>query len=242
MVVLKERKKRSLVQTCSTRLHLLILRFPLVSSHCTWPWENCRCCSSGAHEAVTSYNAVTEFLLRLQSQGLAPMSGNQFLWRMMFMFFSGKLEDTTYVYHLVAKPIAAQNCSRLCCKGFYRKSWRGTVGCMGTWALRTWLLTFTENQTWCSSLGWCEVVWTVGCKMCLSYHNMTLNGKRWAMAPQKKLSAQLLPENFQGSLSPHSWPFPQNNQNNGISRTIVGIAKVLSKRSWPWQLALAISR
>ena len=34
-------------------------------------------------------------------------------------------------------------------------------------------------------------------------------------------------------------------QNNGIPRTIVGIAKaatVLSKRSWIWQLALAISR
>jgi hypothetical protein len=50
-----------------------------------------------------------------------------------------------------------------------------------------------------------------------------------------------LPENFQGSVYPPSWPFPQNNQKNGISRTIVGIAKVLSKRSWPWQLALAIS-
>jgi hypothetical protein len=113
------------------------------------------------------------------------MSGNQFLWCMMFMFFSGNLEDTTYVYHLVAKSIAAQKCSRLCFKKKHRKKWRGTVGCMGTWALRTWLLTFTENQTWCSSLGWCEVVWTVGCKMCLSYHNMTLNGKRWATAPKK---------------------------------------------------------
>lgn len=61
-------------------------------------------------------------------------------------------------------------------------------------SIRTWLLSLTENQTLCSSLGWCEVVWTVEWQT-LSHGPPP---KKWALNSCQRTSTAVF--------IPPSWP------------------------------------